>query len=191
MGSNNWTEKEASLKKLWEENSDVSVGLETDVFSHGLKSLDCVKILFNFLQKLEKEMKSTKEISLAAEGWQIKGTEQLNDINKAINFINKKFKDFEKDLKKKDDEIKLFEKENNYLNKRLEEMDAAVDRQEQYSRRNCLLVNGIVEETVENMDKKIINTLQQSMDEKLNLRILIDQTGLASLSPQKLPSLVQ
>ena len=150
-----------------------------------------MKILFNFLQKLETEMKSTKEISLAAEGWQIKGTEQLNDINKAINFINKKFKDFEKDLKKKDDEIKLFEKENNYLNKRLEEMDAAVDRQEQYSRHNCLLVNGIVEETVENMDKKIINTLQQSMDEKLNLRILIDQTGLASLSPQKLPSLVQ
>ena len=146
-----------------------------------------MKILFNFLQKLETEMKSTKEISLAAEGWQIKGTEQLNDINKAINFINKKFKD----LKKKDDEIKLFEKENNYLNKRLEEMDAAVDRQEQYSRHNCLLVNGIVEETVENMDKKIINTLQQSMDEKLNLRILIDQTGLASLSPQKLPSLVQ
>ena len=46
-------------------------------------------------------------------------------------------------------------------------MDAAVDEQEQYSRRNCLLVRGMVEETVENMEAKIINTLQQSMDETI------------------------
>ena len=94
-------------------------------------------------------MKSIKEISLAAKDWQIKGTEQLNDMNKAINFINEKFEEFEKKLKKKEDEIKLLKKENSYLNKRLDEMDAVVDRQEQYSQRNCLLVHGIVEETVE------------------------------------------
>ena len=51
-------------------------------------------------------MKSIKEISLAAKDWQIKGTEQLNDMNKAINFINEKFEDFEKTLKQKEDEIK-------------------------------------------------------------------------------------
>ena len=48
-----------------------------------------------------------KKISLAAKGWQIKDTEQLNDMNKAINFINKKFEEFEKDLKKTQEEIKL------------------------------------------------------------------------------------
>ena len=46
-------------------------------------------------------------------------------------------------------------------------MDAAVDRQEQFSRRICLLVHRIVEETVEDRDEKIINTLQQSMDETI------------------------
>ena len=46
-------------------------------------------------------------------------------------------------------------------------MDAEVDRQEQYSRCNCLLIHGIVEETTENTDEKIINTLQQSMDETI------------------------
>ena len=46
-------------------------------------------------------------------------------------------------------------------------MDAVVDRQEQYSQRNCLLVHGIVEETVEDTDEKIINTLQQNMDETI------------------------
>ena len=46
-------------------------------------------------------------------------------------------------------------------------MDAVVDRQEQYSRRNCLLVHGMAEEIVEDTDEKIINTLQQSMDETI------------------------
>ena len=46
-------------------------------------------------------------------------------------------------------------------------MDAVVDRQEKYSRRNCLLVHGIMEETVEDTDEKIMNTLQQSMDETI------------------------
>ena len=70
-------------------------------------------------------------------------------------------------MKKKDEEIKLFLKKNGYLNKRLDEMDAVVDRQEQYSRRNCLLLHGIVEETGEDKDEKIINTVQQSMDETI------------------------
>ena len=47
----------------------------------------------------------------------------------------------------------------------LYEMDAVVDRQEQCSRRTCLLVHRIVEGSVEDTDEKIINTLQQSMDE--------------------------
>ena len=83
-------------------------------------------------------------------------------MNKAINFINEKFEEFEKDLKKKGEEIKLLKKENSYLNKRRDEMDAAVNRQEQYSRCHCLLVHEIVEETVESMDEMIINTLQST-----------------------------
>ena len=79
------------------------MGFETDdVFSQGSKSPECVKISFNCFQNLETEIKSIKEISLAAKDWQIKGTGKLNDMNKAIDFINKKFKEFEKDLKKKE-----------------------------------------------------------------------------------------
>ena len=53
------------------------------------------------------------------------------------------------------------------MNKKLDKMDAVVDRQVQYSRRNCFLVHGIVKETVEDTDEKIINTLQQRMDETI------------------------
>ena len=83
-------------------------------------------------------------------------------MNKAINFTNEKFKEFEKDLKKKEEKFKFLEKENDYLNKRLEKMDAVVDRQEQYSRSNFLLVHRIVEEKLEDTNEQIINTLQQS-----------------------------
>ena len=106
-----------------------------------------MKILFNCLQKLT----SIKEISGAARDWQMKGTEQLNDMNKVINFINEKFEEYQKALKEKDEETKLLEKVKNYLNKRLDKMDVVVVKQEQYSRRNCLLV----EETTEDTEKKI------------------------------------
>ena len=112
--------EEASLKKTREENPDNSMGLERDdSFSQELKSPESVKILFNCLQNLETEIKSIKEISLAAKDWQIKGTEQLHDMNKVINFINENFEEFERDLKKKEEEIKLLKKENSNLNKRL------------------------------------------------------------------------
>ena len=124
LSSNNSTEEEVSLKKLQEETLMIPWDYKQLMFfSQGLKSPECVKTLFNCLQNLETEMKSIKEIPLA---------EQLNDMNKASNFINEKFEDLEKTLKEKEEEIKLLEKENNYLNKRLDEMDAVVDRQEQY-----------------------------------------------------------
>ena len=69
-------------------------------------------------------------------------------------------------MKKKEEKIKLLEKENSYLNKRFDKMDAVVDRQEQYSGRNFLLVHRIMEDKVEDTDEKIINTLQQSKYEK-------------------------
>ena len=124
LSSNNSTEEEVSLKKLQEETLMIPWDYKQLMFfSQGLKSPECVKTLFNCLQNLETEMKSIKEIPLA---------EQLNDMNKASNFINEKFEDLEKTLKEKEEEIKILEKENNYLNKRLDEMDAVVDRQEQY-----------------------------------------------------------
>ena len=76
LSNNNLTEEETSLKKKREVDPDNSMGLEgDDVFSQGLKSPEYVKTLLNCLQNLETEMKSIKEISLAAKDWQITRTE--------------------------------------------------------------------------------------------------------------------
>ena len=48
-------------------------------------------------------MKCIKEIYLAAKDWQIKDTEQLNDMSKAINFIDEKFEEFEKRIEEKNE----------------------------------------------------------------------------------------
>ena len=42
-----------------------------------------------------------------------------------------------------------------------------MDRQEQHSRRNCLLIHGIDEENQENTDEVVINALKQEMDEEI------------------------
>ena len=59
------------------------MGLDKDdVFAQGLKSPECVKLIFNCVQNLETEIKNVKEISLG----KIKDTEQLNEMNSAITF---------------------------------------------------------------------------------------------------------
>ena len=63
-------------------------------------------------------MKNVNEISLAAKEWQIKGTEQINEMNSAITFINEKSFVFEKEIKNNNEEIKILGKENSYLRKR-------------------------------------------------------------------------
>ena len=84
-------------------------------------------------------MKNVKKISLAAKEWHIKDTEQLNDTNSAITLID------EKSVGRDNEEIKSLRKENSYLTKRLEEMGAELDRQEQCSRLNFLWIHGIDE----------------------------------------------
>ena len=43
-------------------------------------------------------------------------------------------------------------------------MEAQVEQQEQYSRRNCLLFHGIKEEKGEDTDSIIINTVKEVID---------------------------
>ena len=70
------------------------------------------------------------------------------------NKINKK-----KEIKNNNKEIKSLRKENSYPPKRLEKMDAVLDRQEQCSSLNCLLIQGVDEvekKDTEGLTKKVI-----------------------------------
>ena len=88
-------------------------------------------------------------------------------MNSVITFINEKFVEFEKEIKNNNEEIKSLRKKNSYLTKRLEEMDTVLDRQEQYSRRNCLLIHGVDEVEGEDTDELSIKVIEEHMNQKI------------------------
>ena len=67
-------------------------------------------------------------------------------MNDVIKFIIEKFEEFEADRREKEWEIAELKSTINSLNVRLDKADRALDRQEQYSRRNWLLIHSIDEE---------------------------------------------
>ena len=97
------------------------------------------------------------------------------DLKYAVDFISNRFDDFERDRLEKEKTIKDLKEEVTYLRGKVDNITAEKDRQEQYSRRNCLLIHGIPENKNENTDvlaMEVINT-------KVNIKITendIDRT---------------
>ena len=105
-------------------------------------------------------MKNTKES-------QIKGELQLVSMNKTIYFISEKFNEFEKDRREKDEIIKNLSKETSAMAQRIDKLEHLVDRQEQYSQSNCLLVHGIAETNDENTKDLVLKTINENLDVKI------------------------
>ena len=55
------------------------------------------------------------------------------------------------------------------LSKRLDDLDSAIDRQKQYCRRYCLLLNGLREESNGNTDQRVTDVSIESMGESIYL----------------------
>ena len=91
------------------------------------------------------------------------------DLTESINFLSDKFKDYEEERTKKDTIIEDLKSEVDSLSTKIEKLEKLQDQQEQYSRRNCLLVHRIVEEKEEITDEVIINTLNEKLDLDITL----------------------
>ena len=105
----------------------------------------------------------TKDIYTAhwTQDHQIKGEKQLIDQTESINFLSDKFKEYEKDRAKKDKIIEDLKSDVDSLSTKTEKLEKLQDQQEQYSRRNCLLVHGTAEEKEKITDEVIINALNE------------------------------
>ena len=99
--SNNSSDGEAS-KKVREGSldnsavSDVSAS-NGDPFTEGLKSPECVSILMDCMQNLEKQVDQIFKMLEKTEDRQIIGECQLTDLAKGVEFITQKFDEYEKD----------------------------------------------------------------------------------------------
>ena len=66
-----------------------------NVFAESLKSNECVNILMNYLQNLEKEVKKLKDLVSSNNGNQMKEEKQFLDLKDAVDVISNKSDDFE------------------------------------------------------------------------------------------------
>ena len=55
------------------------------------------------------------------------------------------------------------------INERTEELEKKIGRQEQYSRRNCILIHGIAENKEENTDQQAIDFINDNLDIKISI----------------------
>ena len=121
----------------------------------------------NCLKNLEKEVKELKDLASSNNANQIKGERQLLDLKDAVDFISNKFDDFERDRLEKEKIIKDLKEEVTYLRGKVDDITAETDRQEQYSRRNCLLIHGLPESKNENTDLLAMEAIETKMNIKI------------------------
>ena len=76
---------------------------------------------------------------------EIKRKSQLNSLNEAMDFMTNKFEEYEREQQGKEKIIDSMKSDMVNMNEKIEKVERIVDRQEQYSRCNCLLLYGITE----------------------------------------------
>ena len=121
----------------------------------------------NCLKNLEKEVKELKDLASSNNANQIKGERQLLDLKEAVDFISNKFDDFERDRLEKEKVIKDLKEKVTYLRGKVDDITVETDRQEQYSRRNCLLIHGLPESETENTDLLAMEAIETKMNIKI------------------------
>ena len=138
-----------------------------DIFTEGLSSPDCVKILYNCIKNVENQIHGIHSKTEETKMSQIKGEQHLMDLNKTVNFICEKFDEYERDRVEKEKIISELQKNVNDMSATIESLKGCLDRQEQYSRRNCLLIHGLPESKNENTDELVIDTIKEKMGEEI------------------------
>ena len=94
------------------------------------------------LRNLETQVNCIFKESAESKESRIKGDKQLQDLNASITLLSEKFDDYEKKRKIKDQIIENLQNSKISMEKWIEELEQKVDRHEQYSRRNCILIHG-------------------------------------------------
>ena len=162
----------SSLELSFEKVSD------GDVSKDSLKSEDYIWTLQRCMANIEKKMEELCIATKNTKESRIKGELQLVGMNETINFISKKFDEFENDRHEKDKIIKNLTNKISEMTQRIDKLENLVDRQEQCSWRNCLLVHGIAKTNDENTDDLVLKTINEKLDVDMTKTRLIGLTEL-------------
>ena len=148
--------REGSLK----ENPQVD-----NIFTTSMDSPECLQILFNCLQNVEKSVKEIHKMQEKTQSSQIKGELQLKDLSEAVEFIAKKFDQYETERKEKEKIINDLQRKVSEISNEIEVLKNSLDRQQKYSRRNCVLIHGIPEQKGEDTDEQALKIIREELGE--------------------------
>ena len=169
LGSSS-SEANEDPKKLKEGSlgsNDDNVVFETKSTS---ETKDCNETL-EAIKRLELQIKHLFELAHKTNSSQIKGECQLVELKTSVDSISSKFEEFEKDRLEKEQKIQKLEETVTTLNEKVLNLNNQVndlhkkaEKQEQYSRRNCLLIHGVTEDKNENVDDLVVSIIKNNMD---------------------------
>ena len=97
------------------------------------------------MQNLEKQAGQIFKMLEKTEDRQTKGECQLTDLPKRVEFITQKLDEYEKDRREKDAIIVTIQNELKSAIMKVQDLEKKMESQEQYSRRNCILIHGLKE----------------------------------------------
>lgn len=143
-----------------------------DVFLVGLEDSESNNPMIKFMKRLDAQIKDLFASTEITKNSQIKGEQHLNKVTESIDFIEKQFESFKKQLEEKDKKIAVLENNVTVLLKTVDDLYHQIDRQEQYSRRNCLLIHNVTEEKDENTDNTVLKIIQDKVEEPISIEDL-------------------
>ena len=168
------SQRDDERKKVKERSSACSTG-NTDIFGEGLMSADCKPMLFNCFKNLEVKVKEIFDLANANES-QIKGEQKLNCLTESVEFISARFDKYEADRQKKDEKVNSLEEKVLGLTEKVDKLSSLIDRQEQYPKRDCILIHGVKENQYEDTDEVVVSKIKNEMDLEISPRD-IDRTN--------------
>ena len=90
-------------------------------------------------------------------------------MEKGVEFITQKFDEYEKDGREKDAIIATLQNELKSATMKVQDLEKEMERQEQYSRRNCILIHGLKEEMDESTDDRVLKLFREELNEDVLL----------------------
>ena len=96
-----------------------------------------------------------------------KGDKQLIDLTSSVEFLTFEFNELEKERKEKHELINSLQIQVSFLKVGEKNLEKKADDQEQYLRRDCLLIHGLTETKTEDTEEMILNVI----NDKLNIKM--------------------
>ena len=89
-------------------------------------------------------------------------------MSEAVSCMINKFDEYKRERREKDKIIDIVKNDVFNMNEKIEKQEKIVDKQEQYLRRNCLLLHGIAEGERENTDALVFKALNEKIHVDFN-----------------------